>query len=69
MSRFSIPNFRVPTLASIVGDMDQSLEHGPSPEEDADAWEIESASQQVEAGERAEDRTTLTQVKHDRLLG
>ena len=52
-----MPNFRVPTIASIVGDMDQPLEHGPSPEE-ADAWEIEGAAQQVEIVDGAEDGTT-----------
>ncbi|THG93501.1 hypothetical protein EW026_g7750 [Hermanssonia centrifuga] len=31
-SRFSIPGFRVPTLASIVGDMGADLDHGPAEE-------------------------------------
>lgn len=33
-SKFSIPNFHVPTTASIVGDMGEPLEHGLSDIED-----------------------------------
>lgn len=37
LSRFSTPNFRVPTLQSFVGNMGESLEHGTGHDEDKDA--------------------------------
>lgn len=46
LSKFSIPHFRVPTIASIIGDMDQPLEHGPRTS-DADGEEMEIVAQEA----------------------
>ena len=54
LSRFSTPRFRVPTITSIIGDMDRPLDHGPSPEEEADVWEIERTSGQVSTNDGSE---------------
>ena len=47
--RFTTPRFRVPTMASIIGDMDKPLEHGPTAEEAADVWEVGNALQAAKA--------------------
>ena len=36
LSRFSAPNFRILTMATIVGDMGEDLDHGPHREDDLD---------------------------------
>lgn len=40
-SRFSVPAFRVPTLASIAGNMGEDLRHGPTPDEGDDQGDEE----------------------------
>ncbi|THG94701.1 hypothetical protein EW026_g6817 [Hermanssonia centrifuga] len=47
-SRFSVPGFRVPTLASIVGNMGEDLDHGGPTEELDDEMENISGSVQAE---------------------
>ena len=37
LSRHSVLNFRIPNIASIIGDMDQPLDHGPTLPTDEDA--------------------------------
>ncbi|PSS32235.1 hypothetical protein PHLCEN_2v2004 [Hermanssonia centrifuga] len=51
-SRFSVPRFRVPSLASIIGNMGEDLDHGGSAEEVEDEAEntVTSGSIQVEEG-------------------
>lgn len=42
LSRFSMPNFRMPTIASITGDMGNYLDHGnPEIEDDIDNANVE----------------------------
>ncbi|THG99236.1 hypothetical protein EW026_g3061 [Hermanssonia centrifuga] len=49
-SQFSVPGFRVPSLASIVGNMGNDLEHGGLAEEVDDEVENTSGSIQAEEG-------------------
>ena len=35
-------HFRLPTVATVIGDMDQPLEHGAMTDEGDDSWENES---------------------------
>ncbi|PSS32229.1 hypothetical protein PHLCEN_2v1998 [Hermanssonia centrifuga] len=49
-SQFSVPGFRVPSLASIVGNMGNDLEHGDLAEEVDDEVENTSGSIQAEEG-------------------
>ena len=46
LSKFSSPHFHIPTIASIIGDMDQPLEHGPRTSE-ADGVEMEIITQEA----------------------
>ncbi|PSR80108.1 hypothetical protein PHLCEN_2v6809, partial [Hermanssonia centrifuga] len=50
-SQFSVPGFRVPSLASIVGNMGEDLEHGGLAEEVENEVENNSGSVQAEEGE------------------
>ncbi|PSS05552.1 hypothetical protein PHLCEN_2v3722 [Hermanssonia centrifuga] len=50
-SQFSVPGFRVPSLASIVGNMGEDLEHGILAEEVEGEVEKNSGSIQAEEGE------------------
>ena len=40
-SRTSI-NFRMPTVASIIGSLGEPLDHAPSVEEEADVWDVDT---------------------------
>ncbi|THG93780.1 hypothetical protein EW026_g7554 [Hermanssonia centrifuga] len=50
-SQFSVPGFRVPSLASIVGNMGEDLEHSILAEEVENEVENNSGSIQAEEGE------------------
>ncbi|THG94506.1 hypothetical protein EW026_g6983 [Hermanssonia centrifuga] len=50
-SQFSVPGFRVPSLASIIGNMGEDLDHGGPAEEVEDEVENNSGSVPAEEGE------------------
>ena len=47
----SFPNFRMPTISSVVGDMDQPLNHGPTTEEEVGKWDVETVPREVNVGD------------------
>ncbi|THG98849.1 hypothetical protein EW026_g3415 [Hermanssonia centrifuga] len=49
-SRFSVPRFRVPSLASIIGNMGEDLDHSGTAEEDDEVENSSSGSVQAEEG-------------------
>ncbi len=49
-SQFSVPGFRVPSLASIIGNMGEDLDHGGPAEEVEDEVENNSGSVPAEEG-------------------
>ena len=63
LSQFSIPNFRMPTIASIIGDMGQPLEHGPTAGETA-TWDGQITPHELATPDRDEGYIQKHNVVH-----